>query len=689
MAKAFDRNIVFLDRAKETTSTQGRGSLNLAGAVAGFQPLSGIGWGTGLYGSPQNYSYYSIEEGSQWEVGLGAYYPVGNTWQRTEVLDSSTTGADPKIDLVGYATIFLTLPASKLISASSGGFVGIGVKQPQYELDIAGTGNMSGIRIDAPGASAPFEIKDGSGSNVEIHWSDGTVQNTSPTGAINTVSGMLSPAGSNRAIQFNNNELYGGSNTLAFRNVGYGALILSGTMVSDLAHTGIANIISIGQGAGAGLVGSNQIIVGYNAGIGSGSDSVIIGHNALGASTNTQNAVVIGNEARGATNSTIVGVGDGRRQGGLDSVAIGANALVGSSAYYNVALGSSAGQNASGHYTVNIGYGANAKGLSAVSIGANSSTLIPASTGYNYSVAVGAAAGAVDRAIALGYGAQAIQPSGFVVANGATNSNMILSGMIGEKLNVANAKLGINQNDPEAMIHAVPKNSTNVGLIIQGTAGQNGDLTRWQNQFGSNYIRVTSDGNIILTSGNCTFNNLGSLVANSGSITTNGLMSGNFDELRFVSEGSNRIKIGVGGGNSSGEISDNDSIYIGNFAGSGIQLPSNYNTYVGAQAGAHDSVATQPSGKYQTFIGYYAGNKAIGGNFGSLKGSDFSTYVGHTAGKDASGIKSVAVGASAGQNFEGRDAVHIGADAGANGSGAWQVNIGSSAGGGANSIANQ
>ena len=43
---------------------------------------------------------------------------------------------------------------------------------------------------------------------------------------------------------------------------------------------------------------------------------------------------------------------------------------------------------------------------------------------------------------------------------------MILSGMIGEKLNVLNAKLGINQNDPEAMLHTTAKNSTDVPIII-------------------------------------------------------------------------------------------------------------------------------------------------------------------------------------------------------------------------------
>ena len=32
----------FLDRAKETTTTTGSGTLTLGGAVAGFVPLSGI-----------------------------------------------------------------------------------------------------------------------------------------------------------------------------------------------------------------------------------------------------------------------------------------------------------------------------------------------------------------------------------------------------------------------------------------------------------------------------------------------------------------------------------------------------------------------------------------------------------------------------------------------------------------------
>jgi len=58
--------LVVKDRVKETTTTTGAGTINLAGAVSGFQTfVAGAGDG--------NTTYYAIEDanGTGWEVGLG------------------------------------------------------------------------------------------------------------------------------------------------------------------------------------------------------------------------------------------------------------------------------------------------------------------------------------------------------------------------------------------------------------------------------------------------------------------------------------------------------------------------------------------------------------------------------------------------------------------------------------------
>lgn len=100
--------IVVKDRVKETTTTTGTGSLTLAGAVTGYQAFSVIGDG--------NATFYTIDGGSQWEVGIGTYASSGTTLSRDTVLASSTGS---KIDLsAGTKTVFVGYPADKSVTNS-------------------------------------------------------------------------------------------------------------------------------------------------------------------------------------------------------------------------------------------------------------------------------------------------------------------------------------------------------------------------------------------------------------------------------------------------------------------------------------------------------------------------------------------------------------------------------------------
>lgn len=77
---------VLADRVQETSTTSGTGSLTLAGAVTGYQSFSsGIGNG--------NTTYYSISDGTNWEIGTGTYTSAGNTISRDVVFSSSNGGA--------------------------------------------------------------------------------------------------------------------------------------------------------------------------------------------------------------------------------------------------------------------------------------------------------------------------------------------------------------------------------------------------------------------------------------------------------------------------------------------------------------------------------------------------------------------------------------------------------------------
>jgi hypothetical protein len=103
---------VVKDRVKETTTTTGTGTLTLAGAATGFQSFSVIGDG--------NSTYYTITDGTNWEVGIGTYTSSGTTLSRDTVLESSNSG-----NLVDWSAgskdVFCTYPAERSVMAVGGG----------------------------------------------------------------------------------------------------------------------------------------------------------------------------------------------------------------------------------------------------------------------------------------------------------------------------------------------------------------------------------------------------------------------------------------------------------------------------------------------------------------------------------------------------------------------------------------
>ena len=95
---------IISDRVKETSTTTGTGPVVLNGSFGAFKPFY-VGIGDG------NTTYYTIENGSRWEVGQGVFDSGSNSLSRDIVFDSSSGGS--KIDLEGVSIVFCTLPASK------------------------------------------------------------------------------------------------------------------------------------------------------------------------------------------------------------------------------------------------------------------------------------------------------------------------------------------------------------------------------------------------------------------------------------------------------------------------------------------------------------------------------------------------------------------------------------------------
>ena len=103
--------LVLNDRVRETSTTSGTGTLNLAGAVTGFETfVAGIATG--------NTTYYAIhEEGTaNWEVGTGTVTDATpDTLSRTAITSSNS---DSLVDFNSGGSsntlnVFCTLPASK------------------------------------------------------------------------------------------------------------------------------------------------------------------------------------------------------------------------------------------------------------------------------------------------------------------------------------------------------------------------------------------------------------------------------------------------------------------------------------------------------------------------------------------------------------------------------------------------
>ena len=104
------------DRVKETTTSTGTGTINLAGAEAGFQSfVTGVGNG--------NTTYYAIIDASNetWEVGVGTVTDADpDTLSRDTILASSNAGSAVNFG-AGEKSVFVTQPSDKAVYLDSSG----------------------------------------------------------------------------------------------------------------------------------------------------------------------------------------------------------------------------------------------------------------------------------------------------------------------------------------------------------------------------------------------------------------------------------------------------------------------------------------------------------------------------------------------------------------------------------------
>jgi hypothetical protein len=105
--------LVINDRVKETTTTEGTGTVNLLGTSTGFQTfVAGIGT------TVKTYYCITLGGGTEYEIGIGTVTDATpDTLSRTEVLES--TNSDGLVDFsAGTKDVFCTYPARRAPSPS-------------------------------------------------------------------------------------------------------------------------------------------------------------------------------------------------------------------------------------------------------------------------------------------------------------------------------------------------------------------------------------------------------------------------------------------------------------------------------------------------------------------------------------------------------------------------------------------
>lgn len=183
---------ILADRVKQTSITQGTGTITLSDTFGGFQSFAnGIGNG--------NTTYYTIENGSNYEVGIGTYN--NSTLSRDFILDSSNS--KQKISLNGVSVVFCSYPAERSFFLTNNGYAS-GL-YPHY----------SGIAFPDGSIQTQAAIA-ASGSDGQIaHWNNGSV------------------IGSNK-LTWSSDTLTVSGNSLISGNLSvYGSATLSGSYISN------------------------------------------------------------------------------------------------------------------------------------------------------------------------------------------------------------------------------------------------------------------------------------------------------------------------------------------------------------------------------------------------------------------------------------------------------------------------
>jgi hypothetical protein len=123
--------LVINDRVKETSTSTGTGTIDLAGAATGFETfVAGIATG--------NTTYYTIfnQGTTEWEVGLGTVTDATPDTLSRDTVISSSNGDAAVTFTSGTKDVFCTMPASKTVYLDATG-IPVGAASAGFALAMA------------------------------------------------------------------------------------------------------------------------------------------------------------------------------------------------------------------------------------------------------------------------------------------------------------------------------------------------------------------------------------------------------------------------------------------------------------------------------------------------------------------------------------------------------------------------
>jgi hypothetical protein len=209
--------LVVKDRVQETSTTTGTGSLTLLGAVTGFQTFSSAIGNT-------NTTYYTIQNGSEWEVGIGTV--SAGALSRDTVLESSNAGSLVNFS-AGTKFVFCTYPAEKAVYKD--------------ENNV-----LSGVTI-AAGDNAGFTLQDDVDATKKAQFQlSGITTGTTRTYTLPNLTGSLATTGTltqtfSGTTTFSGATVTVGSSTAASTyRLGSGATISGATKAINIGTAGVS-----------------------------------------------------------------------------------------------------------------------------------------------------------------------------------------------------------------------------------------------------------------------------------------------------------------------------------------------------------------------------------------------------------------------------------------------------------------